>query len=684
MQSQQKQPSIFFHRDLSWLSFNERVLSEANRDTVPLMERIRFLAIYSSNLDEFYRVRIPALNALNSLSDEPEIREIRAVIPKIKRTVLKQQKEFGRIIEKQILHAMREEKKKLYYNESIPDSAHELLQTYFMDTVAAYIQVAEISSKTEFFPQNNKIYLLVATRKGGRDKGLYVVNIPSDTISRFYSYQQEKVHHIFFLDDIVKLCLPRLFPGQKLKSSHSFKITRDAELNIEDEFAGNLARKIEKRIDQRDLGQATRFLYEPGIPTSVLTLLMTRLKLSGASFIRGGAYHNLKDFFGLPLTEAKFNYEPKAVIGSGNSGVDSLFERIKTNDFLVHLPYHSYNTVLRFFNEAAIDPAVTKIYVTLYRVANHSRIVNALISAAKNGKRVTVFVELKARFDEANNIKWSKKMKAAGVRIIESIPGLKVHAKIALVKRKTGNGTEYLGLLSTGNFNENTAKFYTDHILFTASLPMLKEMETLFIFLKKKKRKIHQNKYHFDHLQVGFFNLQQRFIELIDREIQFVRSGKPASIKIKFNNLEDHKMIKKLYEASREGVDIELIVRGICCLVPGVPGLSERIKVIRIIDRYLEHGRIFIFGNGGFPEVYLGSADWMIRNLYRRIEVCFPIYDPNLRTELIDIVNIQLSDNCQAVAINKNGRNIAVRDSGKGIQRRSQELIRERLALYQE
>jgi polyphosphate kinase len=683
MQSQHKTPSIFFHRDLSWLSFNERVLAEANRDTVPLMERIRFLAIYSSNLDEFYRVRIPALNALNTLSHEPEIGEIRTVIPRIKKTVVKQQKEFGRIIEKQILQAMVRENKKLYYKESIPDSAQELLQTYFMDTVAAYIQVAEISSKTEFFPQNNKIYLLVATRKGGKDKGLYVVNIPSDTISRFYSYQQGKVHHIFFLDDIVKLCLPRLFPGQKLKSSHSFKITRDAELNIEDEFGGNLARKIEKKIDQRDLGQATRFLYEPGIPTGVLTLLMMRLKLSGASFIRGGTYHNLKDFSGLPLMEAKFNYEPKAVIDSGIHGVDSLFERIKSKDFLIHLPYHSYNTVLRFFNEAAIDPAVTKIYVTLYRVADNSRIVNALISAAKNGKRVTVFVELKARFDEANNIKWSKKMKAAGVRIIESIPGLKVHAKIALVKRKTGNGTGYLGLLSTGNFNENTAKFYTDHILFTASLPMLREMETLFVFLKKRKRKAHQNKYQFNHLQVGFFNLQQRFMELIDREIQFARSGKPASIKIKFNNLEDHKMIEKLYEASSAGVEIVLIIRGICCLVPGVPGLSERIKITRIIDRYLEHGRIFIFGNGGFPEVYLGSADWMIRNLYRRIEVCFPIYDPNLRTELIDIVNIQLSDNCQAVIIDRSGRNIAVRDSGGGIPRRSQELIRERLALGQ-
>lgn len=326
--------------------------------------------------------------------------------------------------------------------------------------------------------------------------------------------------------------------------------------------------------------------------------------------------------------------------------------------------------MLRFFNEASIDPRVEIIYVTLYRVASDSRIVSALINASKNGKRVVVFVELKARFDEANNIKWSKRMKRAGVKIIESIPGLKVHAKLALIKRRTGARNEFYGLLSTGNFNETTARIYTDQILMTANESILKEVEQLFKILKKKKT-IDQN-FHFKKLLVGHFNLQQRFIELIDREIHYAKAGKAAWIKIKFNNLEEEVLISKLYEASCAGVTISLIVRGICCLVPGRKDVSENITVTRIVDRYLEHGRIFIFGNDDSPDVFLGSADWMNRNIYRRIEVCFPVEDELLRKQLMDIVNIQLQDNVQAVAIDERCDNVEKTTTDFNDQVRSQ------------
>jgi polyphosphate kinase len=337
-----------------------------------------------------------------------------------------------------------------------------------------------------------------------------------------------------------------------------------------------------------------------------------------------------------------------------------LLDYLQRKEILLHPPYHSYDTVLRFFNEAAIDVDVRRIYVTLYRVAKDSRIANAMIQAARNGKKVTVFVELKARFDEANNIKWAKRMKEAGVDIIYSIPELKVHAKLALIKRKKNDKTEYFGLLSTGNFNEGTARFYTDHILMTSNPNLLTEAEELFRFLKKRKKPSHTHLLTFQHLLVAQFNLQERFIALIDREIRNARKGLAASIVIKLNNLEEKVMIAKLYEASRAGVKISLIVRAICCLVPGVQGMSENIKVIRIVDRYLEHGRIFIFHNNGRSEIFMGSADWMDRNLHRRIEVCFPVYQRAMKEEIALMINLQLSDNAQAVQIDSKGNNIPV------------------------
>ncbi|SHH65757.1 polyphosphate kinase [Chryseolinea serpens] len=668
----------FFDRDLSWLSFNERVLMEAQRDSVPLMERIRFLAIYSSNLDEFYRVRMPARTALSAVVNKNEEKELRQTLPVIHDTVVNQQKRFGSVIESDILQALRANGIHLVYNEPIPDFIHDAVNDYFTYTVATFLQPVKIAKHTEFFPENNKLYLVVTTRSTGKRKGkeVYIVNIPSEELPRFYLVAHNGIQYILFLEDIIKLNLDKVV-HQKIFTHQSIKITRDSDLNLEDEFSGNLAEKIEQRIGTRDLGFATRFLYEPGLTPHTLAILKKKLHLGTANFIAGGAYHNLKDLATLPLKDSRFCYEPWPVTRLPVPRQSSLFQEIRKKDLLLHPPYNSYETVLRFFSEAALDPTVKAIYVTLYRVAAESRIANALISAAKNGKHVVVFVELKARFDEANNIKWSKQMKAAGVRIIESIPGLKVHAKLALVKRKHHKKTSLLGLLATGNFNESTARFYTDHVLLTAHQPMLTEIQWLFDFLKKRKKRTRKTDLSFEHLLVGHFNLQERFLALIDREIQHAQEGKPCGITIKLNNLEERILIAKLYEASQAGVKIRLIVRGICCLIPGVKGISETITVKRIIDRYLEHGRIFVFENNGHPEVFMGSADWMIRNIYRRIEVCFPIANASLKAELLEILRLQLADNCQGAFIDGEGKNVELRMPGNDSAVRSQRAIAE-------
>jgi polyphosphate kinase len=344
------------------------------------------------------------------------------------------------------------------------------------------------------------------------------------------------------------------------------------------------------------------------------------------------------------------------------------FDQIERKDLLINTPYQSYDTILRFFNAAALDETVEEIYITLYRVARDSRIVNALINAVSAGKKVTVLVELKARFDEANNIKWANRLKAAGADIIYSVTALKVHAKVALVKRTVNDRTKYYGLLATGNFNENTAAFYTDHILITANKALLREIELLFIFLAKREKPKSPDLIKFEHLLVAQFNLQDRFFDLIDREIANAKKGQPASIIIKLNNLEEHKLIAKLYDASQAGVKVQLIVRSICRLIPGVKGMSENITIKRIVDRYLEHGRVFIFDNNGKPEVYMGSADWMNRNIYRRIEVCFPIYDEQIKAEITDIINLQLADNAQAVMLNENIENVPVKTTKPAIR----------------
>ncbi|HTE09642.1 MAG TPA: polyphosphate kinase 1 [Chitinophagaceae bacterium] len=658
----------FLSRDLSWLSFNGRVLEEAGRITVPLMERFRFLSIFSSNLDEFYRVRMPSMLLLHEI--EPSADPENAGLLKHARTMIQQQQQtFGMILRTQLIPALCQYNINLIYNQVLPAAIEPQLKAYFQAEIMTFLQIIQLSGKNDsFFPKSNALYLAVICENGGKPEKIFIISIPSGKLPRFFSVVHNSIQYIVFLDDIIKRYLPLLFTRYKIKGAWNIKITRDAELDLADEYEGDLAAKIEKQLAKRDDGNATRFLCEPGMDEQQLEWLTTKLNLSKENMVEGGSYHNLKDLSSIPVKNESLNYPVLPPVQTSLGNDDSIFMNMLQKDSIIHTPYQSYNPVLRFFNEAATDASVKEIYVTLYRVAGDSRIVNALITAASNGKKVTVFIELKARFDEENNIRWSKKMKAAGILIINSIPALKVHAKVALVKKKSGDRFQYFGLLATGNLNELTARFYTDHILFTTHSGIVMELELLFLFLTRRRKPAGKKEIRFKQLLVAQFNLQDRFLKMIDNEINYAKQGKPAAIIIKLNNLEEKTLISKLYEASQAGVIIQMIVRSTCCLNPGIPAMSENITVTRIVDRYLEHGRVFVFHNAGNEQLFLGSADWMNRNVHRRIEVCFPVYDETIKHEIMEIINLQLKDNTQAVTINAALDNTPVPQTGVPIQ----------------
>jgi polyphosphate kinase len=663
----------FFNRDLSWLSFNQRVLTEAASPAVPLMERIRFLSIFSANLDEFYRVRMPGIikTAKTTASNIPSLQgDITAVINQ-------QLNQFGSILNNDITPLLAKQGVHLTDYQQIPTALKPYLQQYFFTQVAGFIQVSEIESKGKFFfPENNQLYLFVAITQPCQAERYYLVNIPTSQLSRFIKVNEAGVWYIIYLEDVVRMHLHFIFSSTASIQASNIKITRDAAFTLPGEYGDDLAEKIEERLASRDNGLPSRLLYPPDIPLRHLFHLVQNFNLFSVPVVQGGYHHNLKDLAQLPVQDVAASYPPMPALQP--VGINStLFDSITMADRVVHTPYQSYNEVLRFFNEAAISQTTEIIYTTLYRVASDSRIVQALMSAAKNGKKVMVLVELKARFDEANNIKWAKKMKEAGVKIIYSNNAIKVHAKIALVKRRHLKAP-LLGLLATGNLNETTARFYTDHILLTAHQPMLLEMEKLFCLLQNKTTTAAGEQIVFNHLMVAQFNLHQRLIDLIDQEIVNAKKQLPASIIIKINNLEEEVLINKLYEASAAGVTIQLIVRSICRLIPGVPGLSEHITVKRIVDRFLEHGRLYLFHNNGNQQLFLGSADWMNRNIYDRIEVCFPVYDAAIKQQLLHILQLQCSDNQQAVYIDAALNNVPVVNNHPPV--RSQEAIYNYLA----
>jgi len=663
---------MFYNRELSWLGFNYRVLQEAASPSVPLFERLKFLSIFSSNLDEFFRVRYPAVLALSSLKKKTQ-REITnespgELIEAIHQEITRQLLEFGAVLD-DVLPELKKNGIHLYYSEPINEIHTQEVTDIFLSQVLSFIQPLLLDGNNKFNPANNQLYFAISLKKDNEDLVRHaVVNIPSDKLPRFFILSPgDAMNHVVFIDDIIRENIQVIFPGFEIEGIYSFKINRDAELQLEEEYHADVLQKIERQLNKRNSGHPSRFLFEKTMPLNIQLFFTSFLGLKLDEMFGGGRYHNLKDFITLPTFGKKLLYDPlepirKKIIGNGD-----IFNLILSKDVLLHFPYHSYNTILSFFNQAAIDPDVSEIYIALYRVASESHIVNALISAARNGKKVTAFLELKARFDEYNNIQWSKKMKEAGVKLIYSIPGIKVHSKIALVKKQNKENVIRYSVLSTGNFNETTAKFYTDHILLTTNPTISSELQRLFKFLGERRLPVSSGELKFKRLLVSQFNMMQRFNELIENEIRKQKKGTPALIRIKLNNLEEQGMINSLYNASREGVKIQLIIRGICCIIPSLKDVSENIIVKRIVDRYLEHSRIFIFGTDGDCEVMIGSADWMNRNLHRRIEVCVPIEDATCKKELIDYFELQWSDNDKSVFFDENMRQIKPETNGNTV-----------------
>ena len=654
---------MFYNRDLSWLGFNYRVLQEAGDIKVPLYERIKFLSIFSSNLDEFFRVRYPAVLAISKLD-----RKIRLQVSpgstddipeRIQNEINRQLQLFGQQLIEEIIPALFKNGIIFYYNSEIRLEHIPEMREFFLSQVLSFIQPIFLDgrNKHRFLPENNQLYFVVTLKEAGQ--GVLkqaIINIPSAKLNRFIVLSPiNNIEYVCFIDDIVRENLPYLFPGLEIISVCSIKINRDAELHLTDEYSGDLLTKIEKQLKKRDYGSPSRFLYEAGMPRNLQLFLAAAFGVKYEDLFAGGRYHHLSDLSGFPSFNKALQY-PKLIPFSSlnlmNSG--DIFNVLNKQDVLLHIPYQSYNPVLSFFNQAAVDIEVTDIYITLYRVAADSHIVNALISAAKNGKKVIAFIELKARFDEANNINWSRIMKASGIKIIYSIPDIKVHSKIALVKKKKGIETLTYAILSTGNFNEITAQFYTDHVLMTTDPPIIKEMTQLFKFLQKEDGSLDNSKIRFEKLLVSQFNMNDRLETYINNEIQKATLGQEAQIRIKVNNLEEPYFITLLCKASQAGVRIDLIIRSVCCLMPGVPGLSEKIRVKRLVDRYLEHTRLMIFGAGDTAEVIMGSADLMNRNLYNRIEVCVVLKNTLCKKELIDYFDIQWSDNVKSVELLSN------------------------------
>ncbi len=629
-----------FDRDLSWLSFNYRVLMEAMDERVPLLERLRFIAIYSSNLDEFFRVRVANIRNIKQIDKKKINKKIdfdaKALLDNIHQEVKKQLNQYGEAL-KGIIHQLRERNHVICMDTSeIPEELKPDLLHYFKTKVSAFIRPIKITKEDPLFLDNQAIYLTVELK----NSDVYVLNIPTAHLSRFSSLSIRDKTYYIFLDDIIRIHLDILFPQAKVISSHAIKLNKDSDLQIDDEFEGNLVKKIEKQIQKRNLGTPSRFLFDSQMSTTLIDVLAVKLELHAEDMITGGRYHNLNDLFQIDIKEPGLVYEKSEVVPvSELLESRSIFKSIEEQDRLLHFPYQSYDHVLQFFNEAAIDPDVVEINVTFYRMAKNSIIAEALISAAKNGKKVSVFMEVKARFDEKNNLEWARKMRAAGIKIIYSLPGLKVHAKVALVKKKD----RMYGFFGTGNLNEKTSEIYCDHGLLSKNPALTKELSEVFQHLLTR-----YTPPPFNHLIVSQFGAIEAFIAKIDREIQLAEEGKEARIIVKVNNLQETTLIKKLYEADKKGVDVKLIVRSICCLVP-----NKTLKVKRIVDRYLEHGRVFYFHNDGQQEIYLGSADWMNRNLHRRIEVCFPILEDRMKQEILSILKYQWKDDIKGVWLSK-------------------------------
>lgn len=654
----------YFKRDVSWLSFNYRVLLEAEDDTLPVYERIKFLSIYSSNLEEFYEIRVAEhrgvimkKNFTEESGDEAE-----EVLTEITNEVNRQQREYYRIFSEKILPELNRQNIYLYQG-SEPEPFHEeFVHNFFNEEVFPFLSPVMIQAgDIRTFIRDRRLYLVIRMVKKSKRKlegdqapeyHYALMKIPYAKVPRFIELpQHEGKFYIMFIDDIIRANLANIFPGYIIDSCYSIKISRDADIYLENE-KGNIVESIRKKVKKRKIGALSRFMYDRAMPDDFLSFICEAFGITRDDLVVGGRYLNLQDLAKLPNPKGKELEQkiptPMRVLYLDEKG--SVFRAVKKKDILLHFPYQSFDYLIRFLMEAAFDPKVDEIKITQYRVAENSAVINTLVSAAQNGKKVTVFVELKARFDEENNMSTAERMEQAGIRIIYSIPGLKVHAKVAVIIRKDpddGNKRRDFAYLSTGNFNEKTARVYSDMALLTCNDEIITDINKVFAVLEGKMAEP-----TFRHLLVARFNMVPELIRMIHREIEHVKLGRKGRIVLKMNGLHDQNMINELYRASENGVEIDLIVRGICCLVPGQP-YSANIRITRIVDMFLEHSRIWYFYNDGKEDVYLTSADWMRRNLNRRIETAFPILVPEIKQEVIDILKIQMRDNVKACLIDE-------------------------------
>ena len=644
-------------RDISWLSFNSRVLQEASDDTVPLKERIKFLGIFSNNLDEFFRVRVAGLKKMVELGNKAKMHlelDPQNILDEIQEKVLTQQKEFERIW-KEILRELKKEKINLVNDKKLSGSQQKFVLDYFNEEVRSYIVPLMIESLHQFPVLNDKsIYLACRLAKQDRSipQRFALVSVPSRHLSRFLilpSKNQEQ--YVILLEDVIRFCLPNIFSffGYDKFSSHIIKVTRDAEIDIDNDVSGSLIQKIEKGLKNRKKGKPVRFVYDKEIEPALLTYLVKRLGLThNENMIPGGSIHNYKDFINFP--ESIFtqkNLRKKPFTHPLLKNINSVTSIVMEKDVMLHFPYHSYDSVIDFLREAAIDPDVVSIKITCYRLASRSKVINALTNAVRNGKQVTVMLELRARFDEEANLEWKEELEDAGVKVLLGVPDLKVHAKLCLIKKRVKNVTTHYGFISTGNLNEKTAKLYGDHCLLTSDRNLMADVNRIFTYLENPSLRIGLLK-ACKLLMVSPISMRKQINLLINKEIKFANHKKPAGITLKLNSLSDGLLIEKLTEAAKAGVQIKLIIRGIFCMFTENKKFKKPVEAISIIDEYLEHARVMIFENNGDPKVYISSADWMVRNIDHRIEIACPVLENDLKQELINIINIQLSDNIKA------------------------------------
>ncbi len=655
-----KDKNLYINRELSWLQFNERVLQEAADESVPLIERFRFLGIFSNNLDEFFKVRYATIKRIDEAGKGGKSElgvKAAELLELITQVVIKQQAQSLDILSA-IQNELEKEDIYIINENQVDDDQKRFIKDYYIQHISPALVTIVLNDMVELpLLKDSAAYLTVKMELTSGTTQFALIEI-SRSMDRFVVLpKKDGKSYIMILDDLIRYCLDDIFNifSYSSISADMIKITRDGELDFDSDLSKSFIEKISDSVKDREIGDPVRFVYDKTIDIDTLEYLMAKMGIdSKDSVIPGGRYHNRRDYMGFPsLGRTDLLYDKIEPIRiKGLSLESSIFHTIAKKDYLLHTPYQTFSYVVKFLREAALDPQVKTIKITIYRLAQISHIASSLINAAKNGKKVTVVIELRARFDEQANIDYAEQMQDAGVEMLFGVVGLKVHSKMCVIEREESNGIKRYGFVSTGNFNESTAKIYTDFTLFTANQKILKDVNKVFSFFHTNYR-IHRYK----HIITSPHYTKSKLFALIDAEIENKKMGRPAYIKLKLNSISSYKMVDKLYEASRAGVKIQMIVRGICCLVPGVPGMSENIEVISIIDKFLEHTRLYIFGNNDDPKVYISSADWMTRNIENRVEVSCPIYQDDIKTELLEVFDICWSDNVKARQIDETQSN---------------------------